>query len=70
VTRQATVLAALAAADAAEAKGDLTRAAELLRQVETNLQMDPGRTLQGLPAAHAVDAYTRRLVEPRSRRRA
>lgn len=59
MSRAETVIAALAAADQAEAKGDLARAAELLAQAEL-----------GLLSVRAVDAYTRVLYEPTSRIRA
>lgn len=63
MSRRATILAALEAADHAEERGDLHRAAELLAQVEREAKGD-GRRFA------AVEAYARRLYEPRSRGRA
>lgn len=63
MSRAATIIAALEAADIAEESGDYHRAAELLAQVEREAQGDGRRFV-------AVEAYTRTLYEPRSRVRA
>lgn len=47
MSRAETILAALAAADLAEEQGDLTRAAELVRQVEAEVARG-NRTLIGI----------------------
>lgn len=66
MSRVATVLAAIAAADEAERAGDYQRAAELLAQAERGILPIEGRTVDGRHVA-AVDAYSRTLVIPSSR---
>lgn len=63
MSRRATIVAALEAADLAEESGDYHRAAELLAQVERDAKGD-GRRFA------AVQAYTSVLYEPRNRVRA
>jgi hypothetical protein len=69
VSRAATVAAALAAADLAEARGDLRGAAELLTQAEGAVPVPEGRTFDAR-RLRAVEAHTAELYEPRSRGRA
>lgn len=69
MSRHATLLAALAAADLAERAGDLPRAAELLAQAERGIRPLMGFTVDAR-RARAVEAHTAELYEPRSRGRA
>lgn len=69
MSRRETILAALAAADIAEQAGDLTRAAELLGQVERSIFPVMGTTVDAR-RSRAIAAHTAELYEPRSRGRA